>query len=129
MSKATSFAGIERELNEYGAEVLFALQEVTEEVGTKAAKRLKASSPRSAGKSSFRGGHYADRWSTDNDRHGRLKTLTVVFNKKPTYCLTHLLEHGYVARNGRRVGGQAHIAPVEKWVKEEVVEELSRRLS
>lgn len=130
MSKAVSgFAGVEKELKEYGSEVLFALQEVTKEVGAQAAKRLKASSPRSAGKSSFKGGHYADKWSTDSDRHGKLDTLTVVYNKKPTYRLTHLLENGYVARNGRRVGGQTHIAPVEKWVKEEVVEALSRRLS
>lgn len=125
----SDFGDVAKQLEEYGSEVLFVLQEVTKDVGETAAKRLKSTSPRSSGRSSFKGGHYGDKWTTQSDRNGKLDTVTVVYNKKPTYRLTHLLENGYVARNGRRVGGQVHIAPVEKWVKNEVVEELARRLS
>lgn len=122
------FDEIENALTEYGGEVLFALQEVTKEVGEEAARKLKNSSPRSKGKSSYKGGHYADRWTTESDRSGKIDTTTVVYNKKPTYRLTHLLEHGWVARNGKRVSGREHIAPVDAWVQEEVVNALERKL-
>lgn len=122
------FDEIEKELTEYGGEVLFALQEVTKEVGEEAVKKLKSSSPRSKGKSSYRGGHYAARWTTESDRFGKTDASTVVYNKKPTYRITHLLEHGWVARNGKRVPGREHIAPVDAWVQEEVVKALERKL-
>lgn len=122
------FDQIQKELTDYGGEVLFALQEVTKEVGDEAAKKLKRSSPRSKGKSSYRGGHYATKWTTQSDRFGKTDASTVVYNKKPTYRLAHLLEHGWVARNGRRVPGQKHIEPVDKWVQDEVVSALERKL-
>lgn len=119
---------LQRELSDYGGEVLFALAEVTKEVGAEAAQRLKQTSPKSKGKSSYKGGHYATKWTTESDRSGKTDTTTVVYNKKPTYRLAHLLEHGYVARNGKRVPGQEHIAPVDSWAQEEVVKALERKL-
>lgn len=128
MKAEQAFDELQKEITAYGSTVLFALQEVTEEVGKEAVQKLKSSSPRSSGKSSFKGGHYADKWTTESDRYGKTDTTTVVYNKKPTYRLTHLLEHGWVARNGRRVPGQEHIAPVEQWVQKEVVDALARKL-
>lgn len=119
---------LQKELSDYGGEVLFALAEVTKEVGAEAAQRLKQTSPKSKGKSSYKGGHYATKWTTESDRSGKTDTTTVVYNKKPTYRLAHLLEHGYVARNGKRVPGQEHIAPVDSWAQEEVVKALERKL-
>lgn len=119
---------LQKELSDYGGEVLFALAEVTKEVGAEAAQRLKTTSPKSKGKSSYKGGHYATKWTTESDRSGKTDTSTVVYNKKPTYRLAHLLEHGYVARNGKRVPGQEHIAPVDAWAQEEVVKALERKL-
>lgn len=129
MSNLQAFDKLQKELDGYGAEVLFALQEVTKEVGAEAVQKLKSSSPRSKGKPSFDDGHYATKWTTESDRAGKTDTTTVVYNKKPTYRLTHLLEHGWVARNGRRVPGQEHIKPVDDWVQNEVVEALARKLS
>ena len=119
---------LQKELSDYGGEVLFALAEVTKEVGAEAAQRLKTTSPKSKGKPSYKGGHYATKWTTESDRSGKTDTTTVVYNKKPTYRLAHLLEHGYVARNGKRVPGQEHIAPVDSWAQEEVVKALERKL-
>ena len=119
---------LQKELSDYGGEVLFALAEVTKEVGAEAAQRLKQASPKSKGKSSYKGGHYATKWTEESDRSGKTDTTTVVYNKKPTYRLAHLLEHGYVARNGKRVPGQEHIAPVDSWAQEEVVKALERKL-
>lgn len=119
---------LQKELSDYGGEVLFALAEVTKEVGAEAAQRLKQTSPKSKGKSSYKGGHYATKWTAESDRSGKTDTTTVVYNKKPTYRLAHLLEHGYVARNGKRVPGQEHIAPVDSWAQEEVVKALERKL-
>ena len=129
MKAEQAFSQLQSELTEYGSEVLFALQEVTKEVGAEAVQKLKSSSPRSKGKSSYKGGHYATKWTTESDRAGKTDTTTIVYNKKPTYRLTHLLEHGWVARNGRRVPGQEHIKPVDDWVQEEVIEALARKLS
>ena len=129
MKAEQAFSQLQSEITEYGSEVLFALQEVTKEVGAEAVQKLKASSPRSKGKSSYKGGHYATKWTTESDRAGKTDTTTIVYNKKPTYRLTHLLEHGWVARNGRRVPGQEHIKPVDDWVQNEVIEALARKLS
>ena len=129
MKAEQAFSQLQSEITEYGSEVLFALQEVTKEVGAEAVQKLKSSSPRSKGKSSYKGGHYATKWTTESDRAGKTDTTTIVYNKKPTYRLTHLLEHGWVARNGRRVPGQEHIKPVDDWVQTEVIEALARKLS
>ncbi len=129
MSVQNQFDQVTKELEAYGSEVLFALEEATKEVAEEAVKKLKSTSPRSSGKSSYKGGHYATKWTSESDRYGKTDTTTIVYNKKPTYRLTHLLEHGWVARNGRRVPGQEHIAPVDAWVQEEVIKVLERKLS
>lgn len=128
LAQFKTFDELEKSIADYGSEVLFALQEVTKEVGEEAAQKLKNTSPRSSGKSSYKGGHYATKWTSESDRLGKTDTTTVVYNKKPTYRLTHLLEHGWVARNGKRVPGREHIKPVDDWVQREVVEALARKL-
>ena len=129
MSVQNQFDQVTKELEAYGSEVLFALEEATKEVAEEAVKKLKSTSPRSSGKSSYKGGHYATKWTSESDRYGKTDTTTIVYNKKPTYRLTHLLEQGWVARNGKRVPGQEHIAPVDAWVQEEVIKVLERKLS
>ena len=56
---------------------------------------------------------------------GRVKTdKGYVIRNKTDYQLTHLLEIGHAKRGGGRVGGKAHIRPVEDWA----VKEYERRV-
>lgn len=119
---------LQKELTDFGGEMIFVVQKASKEVAAEAVERLKSSSPRSKGKSSYKGGHYATKWTSESDRAGKTDTSTIVYNKKPTYRLTHLLEHGWVSRSGKRVPGQEHIAPVDEWVQSEIVKAIEREL-
>lgn len=106
-------------LSEIPHSVETALDKAADKVSKEAIKRLKASSPRGAGK----GGHYADGWTRKKDS---TKKVTV-HNKQ--YQLTHLLENGHeIVIHGHATGKHTraikHIKPVEEWVKEEFEKEL-----
>ena len=89
-----------------------------EQVAKDTAKKLKQTSPKESGE-------YAKNWAVRNDR--RSKT-TIVYNKAPTYRLTHLLEKGHVIRNQYgewgRTNAEPHIAPAEQEAVADLVKKV-----
>lgn len=113
---------IMRQMEEYTEEVKETTHDVAMNVSEKAVKKLRANSPKSKN-----GGTYAKNWTRTTGRSG-----ITVYNKSPTYRLTHLLEKGHqLKRGGRKIGevrAYPHIEEVEQECIKEYVEELERRL-
>lgn len=103
---------ISKILEEYGEQITENLDEVTIKVGKAGVTAL-----RNESKETFGGtGKYAKGWKSETQTT-RLGTSVVIYNTTPG--LPHLLEHGHAKRNGGRVAGREHIAPVEgKIIKE-----------
>lgn len=97
---------IARALEDYSDEVTENLDQAKDEISKEAVSALKATSPN-------RSGDYAKNWSRKKTKYG-----WIVFNKDPTYRLTHLLEFGHMMRNGGRTKAIPHIEPVEQSVIE-----------
>lgn len=117
---------IEKILSEYGDDIQSNIEEVTKEVGKKAAQAVKNSA-----KQAVNGKEYASGW-TSTFETSRLGATATVYNKKLP-GLAHLLEHGHVIRNGtgRTFGttkAYEHIAPVEEQVVEEYEKEIAKAL-
>lgn len=116
------------ELNEWAnTELKEAANESFEETAKEAAKMLKSSGQ------SYNDvtGAYRKDWTSGlrNTRTSQISGLKriSVYNKE-NYQLTHLLEHGHQSRNGGRVRGFSHIAPVNEQVGEMVAVKLKRKL-
>lgn len=113
---------IMRQMKEYTEEVKETTADVAMNVSEKAVRMLEAESPKSKN-----GGTYAKNWTRTTGRSG-----ITVYNKDPTYRLTHLLEKGHqLKRGGRKIGqvqAYPHIEEVEQKYVKEYVEELERRL-
>lgn len=113
---------IMRQMEEYTEEVKETTQDVAMNVSEKAVKKLRENSPKSKN-----GGTYAKNWTRTTDKYE-----ITVYNKSPTYRLTHLLEKGHqLKRGGRKIGevrAYPHIEEVEQECIKEYVEELERRL-
>lgn len=111
-------------LEDYNGEVVKATEKVVVEVAKDSVKKLKADSPKDSGK-------YAKGWTYKLDK-GRLKTGAVIYGKKGTYNLAHLLEYGHVLKLGGRTQGNVkaieHIKPVEEWAIKEFETRLLREL-
>ena len=109
-------------LTEYDKEIRETLNEQVQEVGTDTVKYLKKKSPRSSkGKR-----HYATGWKDDVDItwHG---TSLIIYNKtKPQ--LTHLLNTGYVRRDGRRIAGDKHIDYAEDYANDLLIQKVEGAL-
>ena len=112
-------------LSTYTSNVNETMKSVINVTAKDAADKLRDTSPRFKGSG---GGAYAKNWAVKRDKFGH----ATVYNKAPTYRLTHLLENGHdIIRDGKKVGEAAakpHIKAVESWVQDEVVERLSEAL-
>lgn len=106
---------IQNYLRVYDGAAVEVLTETITEVARESVKKLKAESPKGAT------GDYAKNWRYTVER-GRLRVGATVYGDKPTYSLAHLLEHGHAKRGGGRVAPIVHIAPVEEWATDEVVD-------
>ena len=117
---SSSLTDINRVLSLYTKNVNTTMQSVFEITARDAANKLKQSSPKDKGE-------YARNWAVKKEA-GK----ATVYNNKPTYRLTHLLENGHdVVVNGVKVGHanpQVHIKPVDEWVQDEVMQRLQEAL-
>ena len=116
-------------MNGYFPEVVRVTSEVVPKVAQDAAKRLRATSPKSSGKN---GGKYAKGWAVKREI-GKYRVLATVYGKDGTYQLAHLLEHGHATRNGTgRVypptPAHPHIAEVEEWAINKAYDEIMHQL-
>lgn len=120
---------INEELQSIGVAVDDGMQEVFDEVGKEAVKKLKKTSPvNPKGKQS---GRYAKGWTYEKGKKYRGKAVGVVRNKTDPQ-LTHILEYGHpLVRNGKVVGNveaREHIRPVAEWVAEEIENKLTKKI-
>lgn len=104
---------IAKTLQEYTSEVEEGLEDAKEKAAKNGAKALKSSSPK-------RSGRYAKGWRAKKDG-----TAWVIHNAT-RYQIAHLLEKGHAKKGGGRVGGIAHIAPVEETTIKEYEKEVER---
>lgn len=105
--------------NEIEVEIMKILTDYTEEIAQEveaaankrakeAVKTLKATSPRSK----INHPHYGDGWTVKKQKSGGKLEVTIYNRTKPH--LTHLLEYGYLKKDGTRVKGRPHITPVQE---------------
>lgn len=92
---------IAEELAAYSKEVTDEVNKIAEEVTEETVQELRSNSP-------VRKGKYAKGWTKKKLANGSY----VVYNR--VHQLTHLLENGYIKRNGGRVSGIVHIKPAEE---------------
>lgn len=92
---------IVKAMEEYTQEVKEEVMNAAKKVAEESARQLKESSPEKTGK-------YKKGWAVKEANGGY-----TVYNRTAPQ-LTHLLEKGHAKRNGGRVPGISHIAPVEK---------------
>ena len=97
-------ADIQKILKQYEQETVKDVKKVTKKLANRGAKELRE-------KSQFNTGKYASGW-TSKVEDGVLSCVGIIYNKTPG--LPHLLENGHALRNGGRMSGRTHIAPVEE---------------
>lgn len=111
-------------LNEFGDEVFVNAEWAVTKTADECVGKLKAVDHFNPDRHSS--GLYSSSWARDTIPSARLKVKVVVHNEE-WYRLTHLLEKGHVSRNGTGrtfppVKAYPHIAPVNDWAAERVVE-------
>lgn len=97
---------IDKILADYAEDVTKNVDDLAGEFAKKGAKAVRASSAQAYG-----AGRYSKGWTSTVEKT-RVGTTAIIYNRTPG--LPHLLEKGHAKRNGGRVEGKAHIAPVEK---------------
>ena len=103
---------MEKLMEQYGSEVREIVESSAKDAAEIAKNQLKSTSPRGSGSRR----HYANGWAVKSEIYEDQVSFTVYNRSKPG--LTHLLENGHVARNGRgsygRVRAIKHIKPAEE---------------
>lgn len=105
----------------YTATITKGIKANVKKVVRQSVRRLKAASP-------TRTRRYARNWTYKKAFEDEFEERDIVFNKAPTYRLTHLLEKGHRSRNGGWVTAQKHIQPVEEWAIKEFEREVRRTI-
>ena len=99
---------IMRELSAYTEEIAQEIEKAADKRAKEAVKTLKETSPRSEKKHP----HYADGWTVKKQKSNGKLEVTIYNKKKPH--LTHLLEYGWLKKDGKRVVRKPHIEPVQE---------------
>lgn len=113
-------AAITEELENYSEEAASAVKRVAKDKAQKAKQEIAAGSPKKTGS-------YAGGWRVKRLYDGENGIRLVVYNATD-YQLTHLLEKGHALRDGGRLAGTPHIAPVEQEINEEFSKEVKELL-
>lgn len=108
-------------LEEYQDDVKQNLDQITKQIAQKGQQALKNES-----KSKFNGDRYWKGWKVDL-QVGRLDTKATIYNASLP-GLPHLLEKGHAKRNGGRVEGTVHIAPIEEKLVAEFEKQVRSKL-
>lgn len=104
-------AAVNKALKEYAEDATKTIEDLSKEFTKKGVQAVKGGA-----KSAFGGtGEYAAGW-TSRFETGRLSAQGTIYNR--ISGLPHLLEKGHAKRNGGRVAGREHIAPVEQEICE-----------
>lgn len=113
---------IVKELSEFENATEQAVKEAVDEAAKSAVAALKTDSPKRTGK-------YARSWKDKVDKSKNARVYTrIVYSKDPHYRLTHLLEKGHKARNGRFVSARVHISPAEQKAITDVIQGIKERI-
>lgn len=96
---------IKKQFQTYTDDVVKDIKKSARKISLNAMREVKGIAPQKTGV-------YSQHWSRDFIEKGDGIYIMVKQTKKPT--LTHLLEDGHKSRNGSRVEGIKHIAPVEE---------------
>lgn len=111
-------------LDEYVKEVRQEATKVIKDVAEETAKRVADASPRS----SSRRRHYQKGWKVKSIHTAGIAFDDVVVYNATKPHLTHLLENGWVMRNGKRHEGTPHISKGEEWAESVIVQRIEEKL-
>lgn len=92
-------------LETYSEEITENIKAEVTKAGNYAKEIVKAASPELTG-------DYKKGWTVKTDYDGPNDRRVIIHNRTD-YQLTHLLEYGFVGRDGKRVEGQSHIADAQ----------------
>lgn len=111
-------------LDEYAKEVREEATKVIKDVAEETAKKVAEASP----VSDARGRHYAKGWKVKSVHTAGVADDDVVVYNATKPQLTHLLENGWVMRNGERHQGVPHISKGEEWAESVIVQRIEAKL-
>lgn len=117
-------AAVNKALQTYADDVTYTLQDLSKDFAKKGAQAIRQEA-QSKGWGEHTG--YASGW-TSKFETGRLSAQGIIYNSKAP-GLPHLLEKGHAKRNGGRVPGIPHIAPVEEEITAAFEEAVKHEIS
>jgi hypothetical protein len=108
------------DMEEYRKVAADDLKVAVKEAGDTVKNEIKRNAPKKTGA-------YAKSWTVKKEKETAENVSVVVYSKN-RYQIAHLLEHGHAKRGGGRVAAQPHIADAEEKGKEQLLDELERKL-
>ena len=98
------------------------MKTIIDDVAKETVKELKMTSPQGAT------GNYRKGWKRKKTYENAVKERVVVYEEKPEYRKTHLLENGHDIKRGGKTIGHASAKPHIKMAEEKAAESIMARL-